>query len=250
MVFDFRDIAKVFDKIFPRPPEVADEHRWFLNELFKENEVSRVLDCACGTGFHVVLLLNEGYEVTGCDISRPMLSRARRRLKEEGLEAELVHSPWDEMTDNIDERFDAVICMGNALPLLTSNIEIIGALKGMYGMLDEGGILVIENRNIEKMLMEQERVDIKQTTPDDIVVTAIKYHMRKTTLNIFHIDIEKMDVSLYKMDLNKLTSKKMEKLLREARIEDYELYGDLRLGRFKPTGSDRLIVVARKEPSD
>lgn len=46
----------------------------------------RVLDLGCGTGALAVLLARKGAEVSGIDISPPMLSQAARRVREEGLE--------------------------------------------------------------------------------------------------------------------------------------------------------------------
>jgi demethylmenaquinone methyltransferase/2-methoxy-6-polyprenyl-1,4-benzoquinol methylase len=46
----------------------------------------RVLDLGCGTGALAVLLARRGAEVSGIDISPPMLSQAARRVREEGLE--------------------------------------------------------------------------------------------------------------------------------------------------------------------
>ena len=46
----------------------------------------RVLDIGCGTGTLTVLMTQRGAQVTGVDISPPMLSIAARRVREAGLE--------------------------------------------------------------------------------------------------------------------------------------------------------------------
>ncbi len=57
----------------------------FFRKLFAENQVRRVLDCACGTGRHLPMFNSLGMDVTGSDISPSMLGQARKNLARLGL---------------------------------------------------------------------------------------------------------------------------------------------------------------------
>lgn len=72
----------------------------------------QVLDLGCGTGALVTLLARRGCQVTGVDISAPMLAQAGQRLREEGLENEVVLrelSAADLDTAFADGSLDAVV---------------------------------------------------------------------------------------------------------------------------------------------
>jgi SAM-dependent methyltransferase len=49
----------------------------FLRQLFERFQVHTVLDAACGTGQHAIEFARWGLEVTGTDLSGPMIDRAR-----------------------------------------------------------------------------------------------------------------------------------------------------------------------------
>jgi ubiquinone/menaquinone biosynthesis C-methylase UbiE len=50
--------------------------------LFKQKGLSRVLDLGCGTGRHTRYLLEEGFDVYGCDSSEEALAIIRQRIPE------------------------------------------------------------------------------------------------------------------------------------------------------------------------
>lgn len=82
-----------------------------ITSIFKEHNVDRVLDLACGSGRHVVHLAREGFEVYGIDISDKGISKAKSLLEEEGLGANLVIGSIYEQLPYKDDFFDAVVCI-------------------------------------------------------------------------------------------------------------------------------------------
>jgi SAM-dependent methyltransferase len=68
----------------------------------------RILDAACGTGRITALLRREGFAtLVGCDISRAMMSVARRQLGQVVfLQTDATRLPFS------DDSFDAVTCIG------------------------------------------------------------------------------------------------------------------------------------------
>lgn len=71
-------------------------------------EDKRVLDAACGPGFHLEQLLVRGAEVVGCDASPAMIDLARARI---GDRAELrLHSLDDPFEWVEDGAVDVVLC--------------------------------------------------------------------------------------------------------------------------------------------
>lgn len=75
------------------------------------SDIRRVLDLGCGTGRHSVMLANEGYEVSGIDVSPNAIQFARQWLASEGLTADLMCGTAQELPWRRDF-FDAVISHG------------------------------------------------------------------------------------------------------------------------------------------
>src|SRR5450759_3383295 len=126
-----------------------------LEHTFKAQRIHTVIDWACATGVHVAMLAGQGYQVTGSDASDPMLGEARDKLAAQDIDAPLFHSLWSELPQVIPGRFDAVICIGNSLPLAGSDEQVQAALAGMLEMVRPGGVLLIQNRNFDKMDAER-----------------------------------------------------------------------------------------------
>jgi ubiquinone/menaquinone biosynthesis C-methylase UbiE len=63
-------------------PIDPEDSAWtpFFRQLFTENHVQSVLDCACGTGRHLFLFHALGLEATGADASAAMLAQAGKNL--------------------------------------------------------------------------------------------------------------------------------------------------------------------------
>jgi ubiquinone/menaquinone biosynthesis C-methylase UbiE len=104
----------------------------------------QVLDLGCGTGALAVLLARKGCQVTGVDVSPPMLSQAARRVEQGGLEArvtlqEIGVAELD--TAFGDASFDAVVSTLTFSEL--SDDEIAYALGECQRILKPGGRVLL-----------------------------------------------------------------------------------------------------------
>ncbi|RFU36341.1 class I SAM-dependent methyltransferase [Actinomadura logoneensis] len=71
-----------------------------------------VLDCACGSGFPALQLIQRGYDMTCTDGSELMLRHFRRNAQILGCEVEPVRALWAELPGRYADRFDVVINRG------------------------------------------------------------------------------------------------------------------------------------------
>ena len=100
----------------------------FFKTLFDRCGVKTVLDCACGTGQHVYMLSEMGYDVSGSDYSEAMLEVAQKNLQKHSLSIPLYQCDFRYLEHIHANTFDAVVCLTTALPHLhstTTNKNIV-----------------------------------------------------------------------------------------------------------------------------
>jgi SAM-dependent methyltransferase len=106
----YTDDAELYDIAFDW--DVSDEVGWLLERLGPD--CRRVLEPGCGSGRMLEALAQLGLEVTGIDISEPMLELARNRLGERGTVALFDMADFD-----LETTFDGALCPINTLTLLS-----------------------------------------------------------------------------------------------------------------------------------
>lgn len=155
--------AADYDRFVDWPARLAFEMPFFRDVLGRHG-ARRVLDVAGGTGQHAIALAAEGYEVTMADPSAGMVAAARENaarasanLRVVQANLRVVQAGFGELAATIGERFDAVLCLGNSLPHATTPAALDGALADMAAVLAPGGLLVIQNRNFDRVLERRER---------------------------------------------------------------------------------------------
>ncbi len=83
----YEDISSVYDNLAWADEREQKEKNFFEHIFSKHGGFEKVLDCACGTGNHLILLDEEfGISGTGSDISGSMLEKARKKAEERGLD--------------------------------------------------------------------------------------------------------------------------------------------------------------------
>jgi SAM-dependent methyltransferase len=99
---------------------------------------NKILDVACGTGIHANLLQNEGFKVTGFDISEEMLKEARKK----NLEIKFFQEDMKKLS--LNEKFGTIICFFNSILYNKNREEIRNTLLKFYMHLEKGGILIFD----------------------------------------------------------------------------------------------------------
>jgi glycine/sarcosine N-methyltransferase len=242
---EFGQIAKDYDRMFVRD---FDEDRALLLCLFEGRDVKTVLDCACGTGVHLELLAKEGFSVTGSDLSEAMLDVAHENLEREGLVADLHRSAWNELPEKVPGRYDAVLCLGNSLPLARTDAAVRDSLVGMYSMLNPGGLLIVAIRNFNQELEHEDRIVAVEPEPDHFLVSVFEGNVATVRHRFFFISAatDKPTMAYYGFEMNNLTLRKLYKIAKKAGIKDASVYGDKDLSDFLEHESERIIFVAEK----
>ncbi|MFD8801879.1 class I SAM-dependent DNA methyltransferase [Streptomyces atroolivaceus] len=130
--------ADVYDDIYPVRADYSDFAQQ-IHDLVAERRpgAATLLDVACGTGEHLVRL-REHFDVTGIDLSAPMVRVAQKKLP-----AVPVHVA--DMRDfDLGRTFDAVVCMYSSVGYLPSVEGLFASVSTMVKHVAPGGVLVVE----------------------------------------------------------------------------------------------------------
>src|SRR5215471_20340023 len=128
--------------------------------LQRVSRTSTVLDAACGTGVDAAVLARRGFTVWAADGSESMADGAAARFRRERLAIPLLRSTWADLPGATGERFDVVLCTGNALVHAAGHDAMVQALTGLRRMTRPGGHVVVDSRNWEKLHAERRIVQV------------------------------------------------------------------------------------------
>ncbi len=123
-----------------------DELCTYLTKEIKENEMSKaslLLDLACGTGKLTLMLREQGFDMTGIDLSEDMLSVAREVCYEKGINDVL----WlcQDMTDfELYGTVDACVCCLDSINYLTKISDVKKCFSLVYNYLIPDGVFVFD----------------------------------------------------------------------------------------------------------
>ena len=72
--FDYSKLAKYYDEIYSNKD--YDRESEFVKQVLNKYNCKRILDVGCGTGNHLVRLVEYGFKCVGLDIHEEMLNIA------------------------------------------------------------------------------------------------------------------------------------------------------------------------------
>ncbi len=127
---------------------------------------AEVLDCACGTGLEAMALVRAGFRVTASDASEGMVNRARQLFAEAGIVVPVEQCTWDGLASVFPAGYDAIFCTGNSIAHCGEEAAMLAAFAGMGAVMGDGGVLVVESRDWEKIYADRRRLEVK----DHVVV--------------------------------------------------------------------------------
>jgi SAM-dependent methyltransferase len=111
---------------------------------------SSILDLCCGHGRHAVPLAQQGYKVTGQDLSEVFLREAEKAAQTQGVKIHWVHS--DMRNIPYEHEFDAVINMFTAFGYLEDQDEDQKVLQQVSKALKPGGLFLLETLHREGLI--------------------------------------------------------------------------------------------------
>ncbi len=130
----------------------------FLIEKLHQVGARHVLDAATGTGMHAIALAQCGFFSTGADLSQGMITRAKKNAESAGVDVRFEVAGFGSLVKVFGRgAFDAVLCLGNSLPHLLSQADLISSLVDFAACLRPGGMLLLQNRNFDAVMSKHAR---------------------------------------------------------------------------------------------
>ena len=235
-----RGFVEKWDELINWKQRAKSEGRFFIDVLKARGKRS-VLDVATGTGFHSVQLLKAGFDVFSVDGSAEMLAKAFENGCQHGVVLKTVHTDWRWLNRGVHGKFDAIICLGNSFTHLFDENDRRRALAEFYAGLKHDGILIIDQRNYDRIL-------------DGGFSSKRKYYYcgEQVVARPVHIDdglarfeYSFPDGSRHNLNMYPLRKRYMRRLLREAGFQQIHSYGDF-LEEGEERDPDFFIHLAEK----
>jgi ubiquinone/menaquinone biosynthesis C-methylase UbiE len=158
---NYQRLALIYDAIMGDHDGV-DLYANMLQEVLTGK---KILDCACGTGDLTVTLSRLGYQMTGLDISLPMLEIAKGKAERDDIRFVCA----DMLNLDLSEIFDSVVCANDSVNYCSSLEQLSSLFSGVNRHLAIGGVFVFDYHQQARLS------EFQQPFEEDGVVNDLGY---------------------------------------------------------------------------
>jgi SAM-dependent methyltransferase len=252
------NFAEYYDAVIDWEKRLARELP--LLEEIARSAGRRILVPACGTGGHVVALARRGFRVLGFDADQDMVAFARQRINHEadaisaaGGEAKVSLLKMEEAGE-LGLTHDAAFCLGNALPGISGEGQLLAALKGIAGALRAGGLFFTQNLNYDLRWKEKAAwfplLSGETAKEEVLLVKFADYEQQAINFHAMFLAREKAggkwQSHVRSSRQTPLFRNLLAQLLTQAGFGKQQFWGDYALAPFDPAKSNDLLVEAEK----
>lgn len=225
----------------------------FFEKIFEGNKVKSVLDCACGTGKYAIVFSQLDLDVEGCDLSPEMVRHAKSNAEGANVKVNFVQADFKRLPEVFDHKFDCVVCVGNSLTHELEDQSVVSALESMYNILNDEGVVIVQIRNIPKLVKDKTRIfpvhHHKEPNGDlKLFFYVLDFCPNKVTFNVVSYvendGLPKFDVN--SVDYNPLSENKLVFLMAQAGFRDLRTYGSFEFMPFEEQKSADIIIVGKR----
>ena len=147
--------------------------------LFERAEIvprsgGKALDLGSGSGFQSLALADLGFEVLAVDTSETLLRELRERAQRRRIRS-VLGDLREQGTYAAEGAFEAAVCMGDTLAHLRSYDEVEALCSDVLGVLEGGGVLVLEFRDTTRELEDADRAIPLRMDDERIMATFLEY---------------------------------------------------------------------------
>lgn len=240
---------------------IESETKVFEKIIFEKN-IKKCLDAGCGIGLHSIILSKLGVDVVGIDLSKGMILKAQELSEKFNSKAKFETLDFLQTKDKFKDEFDLVICLGNTLPHLLNERDLLLALRNFHNALKKGGLLIVQILNYDKIIQNEERIINIRETKDKIFIRFYDFEptiIGSPSLKVFEIRrdflkfnvliINKLENYSHKIITTRIKPIKSEELCRKLSLvgfKDVEIFGNLMKDPFEAKSSKNIVAFANK----
>ncbi|MBM1142186.1 class I SAM-dependent methyltransferase [Alcanivorax sp. ZXX171] len=229
-----------WDDLIDWDSRAASEGDFFIQKL-KEHGAKRVLDVACGTGFHSVRLMEAGFDLVSADGSPEMLSKAFSNGRKRGHILRTIQSDWRWLNRDVHGRYDAIICLGNSFTHLFNEHDRRKTLAEFYSALTHDGLLILDQRNYDAILdLGYSSKHTYYYCGDDVSV-----YPEYVDHGLARFRYAFPDQSVFHLNMYPLRKNYVRRLMREVGFQQVDTYGDFK-ETYRDAEPDFFIHCAQK----
>lgn len=150
-------VSAFYDAMMDRPRRLAGQQT-LLGDFARRHGIVTAVDAGCGTGVQTLALGRSGVTTLGVDLSPAMVEQASRLAQADpgAGRVDFVVGSFAGLQRPALARFpggvDAVFCLGNSLPHVSSLPALRRVLRSFQAALKPGGLLVLQWLNYPLLL--------------------------------------------------------------------------------------------------
>jgi SAM-dependent methyltransferase len=237
----------LFYDLIARPAAGSEE--FYVDEAIRSG--GAVLELACGTGRLLIPIARAGLEVTGVDIVRAMLDRARAKAEEAGVTVDLVNA--DMRGVHLGRRFAMVLLAYNSMLHLASLDDFRALLASVRRHLTPDGVFVFDVFNPSIQILARrpgERTEVGRINDPElgevIVESTVEYDAAtQVSRGGWHLSAAgRPDFRMIPLHMRSIFPQELPLLLGAGGFRLEERYGDFDRSRFR-SESERQVCVCR-----
>ena len=239
-------------------PERLQREGPLFQRVLESGPSRQVLDLGCGSGEHTRFLKAMGFEATGVDLSADQLEAAR--AADPG--GHYIQAGLADLPSAIEAEQGGAICVGNTLPHLCEETEVLTFFSGLAQRLLPGARFLLQLLNYDRILDRGERTFPLVVRPgenegeDTVFLRLMTHHgggrLTFTPANLRYRPGTKTPlevVAAHDVPLRGWRRAEVEALLSRSGWGVREVLGSMTGDAWSPTSSDLVIVAERVDPS-
>jgi SAM-dependent methyltransferase len=232
---------------FMRPDQTLREVE-FISDALRVGPAAEILDIACGYGRHAIELVQRGYNVTGLDLSLPLLIRAADEAQRRALSVNFVHADMREMA--FEKQFDGAYSMLTSFGYFDEDTNLRVAER-IGRALKPGARFLLDIVNRDYVVSDLP-VRVWWEGTGCVVLEEVDFNFH-TSRVVTHRSIVFEDGRQLEQEISvrAYSLHEIGRLLRQAGFRVMDVSGGLNTrGQFFGNVSRSLLIVAEKRDSD